>query len=181
MAWYTKSRAKRFINAFKEDAFEAFEAGVSEIRRLSENIRRGAQQGMYIESRTTNLMVEENRHDIKEMKEQIPAVYGMLDNIRRILLQELGRNGKSLCLSNAQVYCSKNAEDRSHELEGNDDLEMESERTLVPGGSESMFWYFIESLSDNSSHRKGHHEGKPNRLCEASSQTLGRMQESSLR
>lgn len=71
MSWYTRSRAKRFINAFKEDAYEAFESDIIEIRKLSHGFSRRVQQGMLVENRTTNLIVQETRQDLKEIKELV--------------------------------------------------------------------------------------------------------------
>ena len=90
MSWYTGSRAKRFINCFKEDAYEVFESYITEIRRLSANIKRRAQQGMHIETRTTNLMIQEIRADLREVKEQ----QRVLDTINGLLFLQLGEHGK---------------------------------------------------------------------------------------
>lgn len=114
MLWYTKSRAKRFINSFKEDVYEEFKSDIIEIRRLSNNTMRRAQQSMHIESRTTNLMVQETRQDSRETREDFRETREDVREIKQILAffqqnltQKMHQDGKTFSLSHAKAYCAE--------------------------------------------------------------------------
>lgn len=107
MSWYTKSRAKRFINSFKEDAYEEFESDIVEIRRLSDNVMRRAQQSMHIENRTTNLMVQETRQDFIETIQDVREMKHILAIFQQNLIQKMHQDGKTFSLGHAKAYCAE--------------------------------------------------------------------------
>ena len=107
MSWYTKSKAKRFISSFKEDAYEAFESDITEIRRISNNIMRRAQQSMHIENRTTNLMVQETRLEFQQTGQDVREMKQILHFVPQSLIERMHRDGKSFSLGHTHAYCAE--------------------------------------------------------------------------
>lgn len=108
MSWYTKSKAKTFINSFKEDAYEEFESDIIEIRRLSDNAMRRAQQSAHVENRTTNLMVEATRQDSRETRQDVREIKQILT----LFQQNLTKNAtgwKDLFTCSCQSSLRRNA------------------------------------------------------------------------
>lgn len=162
MTWYAQSRARRFFNAFKEDAYEEFEDDITEIRRVSDGIRRRAQQGANVENRLTNLIVQENRQDIKDVKK---------------MLQEIGRHGKLLCISNAEAHYAPMLKDRFQETKVNKESNLETRKTDELKEPDGTLSQRIQILADHFSQSRYCDKDKPNTLGPTSPPTLGRMQE----
>ena len=107
MRWFTQPRARRFIKSFKEDVYEEFEDDIVEIRRLSESIRRRAQQSANVEARVSRLAVLECRDEVKESRRLMEQQRELLQEIANNLPREVGRHGTKLCISNAEVFLAQ--------------------------------------------------------------------------
>ena len=164
MSWYTKSRAKRFIDSFKEDAYEEFESDIIEIRRLSDSIMRRAQQSSHIENRTTNLMVQESRRDSRETREDVREMKQTLAFFQQYLTQKMQMDGKTFSLSHANAYCTEmltGCAQSSEELKGTGVKIDEPYVSRDPGCMSSPN---NKGLADHVSRGRESFQGKPGRV-----------------
>ena len=129
MAWFTQSRTKRLIKSFKEDFYEEFQEGVTEIRRLSDGIWRRAQQGANVENRETNLRVRLCDQKLNDLREQLRMVtYNMMEGV--------GRPGTGLCISNAEAFLAPTIGGHSKESGSIDDKEISDFPSIGPSSSD---------------------------------------------
>lgn len=161
MLWYTKPRAKRFINSFKDDAYEEFESDVIEIRRLSNNIMRRAQQSMHIENRTTNLMIQETRQESRVTKQDIQEIKQILSCFQQNLIQKMDKDGKTFCLGHAKAYCAEMLIGCAQKLEEPKDPRLEIEEARDSRDPDSMSFANKKVLANHLSCWRNSFQGKP--------------------
>ena len=148
MVWYTKSRAKRFINSFKEDAYEQFESDVSEIRRLSGNIMRRAQQSVHIENRTTNLIVQETRRDSQRTGGGVREMRRILDSVHQNIIGKMHWNGEIYSLEHTQSCCTEMLTGSTPETEEPKVLKLDSKESCILRDPDGMSYNDNKDLAD---------------------------------
>lgn len=161
MSWYTKSRAKRFINSFKEDAYEEFEPDIIEIRRLSDNSMRRAQQSMQIEHRTTNLMVKESRQDSRQTKQDVREIKQILTFFQQNITQQMHLDGKSFSLAHAKAYCAEMLTGCAQEPEEPNDTKLQINEPCISREPDCMSSTNNKDLANHPSYRRDNFQGKP--------------------
>jgi hypothetical protein len=67
MAWYLKRSVRRMLDSFNEKFFREFQEEIDNIKRISQEISRRAQQGHMAESRTIRIGVEDLQSDVTDM------------------------------------------------------------------------------------------------------------------
>ena len=178
MSWYTKSKAKRFINSFKEDAYEAFESDIVEIRRISNSIMRRAQQSMHIENRTTNLIVQETRLDSQQTGQEVREIKQILRFVQQNLIEKMHRDGKSFSLCHAHAYCAAMLTGCDQESKEPEVSKLEIRRSYTSRDPDGKSCIAIKGLSNYPSLSRVNFQGKPDGVIRFSLQRLERMGDS---